>query len=146
MSEREEKYYFKLRKKMKKWLEGSEGSSNKWSKYLLWAPDLFYLMWKLSTDPEVPKMEKLKLIGAIAYFISPIDLIPEALLGPAAYADDIALTAYVLNSLVNNTNPEVVRKHWLGDEDVLEVIQKILMAADQMVGKGLWQKLKRVVS
>jgi len=145
MSEREEKFYFKLRTKMKKWLQGSEGSANKWSKYLLWAPDLFYLMWRLSADPEVPKKEKLKLLGAIAYFISPIDLIPEGLLGPFGFADDIVLAAFVLNGLMSKTEPEVIERHWMGDDDVLKVIKHITLASNKLVGDKIMRKLKRKV-
>lgn len=146
MPQKEENYYLKLRTKMKKWIEGEEGSEHKYSQYLLWAPDLFYLLWKLSTDPNVPTKEKVKIIAVLTYFISPLDLIPEAFLGPAAFADDIALTAYILNSLLNHVDEDLVRKHWMGDDDVLDVIRKVLMAADKMVGKGLWQKLKGKVN
>lgn len=142
MTPKEENYYLKLRTKMEKWLEGKEGAEHKYSQYLLWAPDLFYLLWKLSTDENVPTKEKVKIVAALAYFISPIDLIPEAILGPVAFADDIALTAYILNNLLNHVDEELVRKYWMGDDDVLEVIKKVLMVADKMVGKGLWQKLK----
>jgi uncharacterized membrane protein YkvA (DUF1232 family) len=137
-------YYRKLRKKFETWIEG-KGGSHKWAKYLIWAPDLFYLLLKLSTDDEVAPKEKAKLIVALTYFITPIDLIPEGFLGPVGYVDDIALAAYVLNSILSNTNEEVVRKHWAGEEDVLDVIRQILSVANQMVGSGLWKKLKRLV-
>lgn len=142
MAEKEHNYYLKLRTKMQKWLKGKEGEQHQWSQYLLWAPDMFYLLWKLSMDENVPKKEKFKLLAVLAYFISPLDLIPEAFLGPAAYVDDIALTAYVLNNLLNHVDNDLVRKYWMGEDDALEVIQKVLMVADKMVGKGLWQKLK----
>ena len=32
-----------------------------------------------------------------------------------------------------------------GDGDVLELIQRILSKADEMVGSGLWQKLKNMI-
>lgn len=139
----EEDFYQKLRKKMKDRLKNKDGSVSKWSEYLLFAPDLFHLLCKLSVDKDVLVNDKAKLTGAIAYFISPIDLIPEALVGPLGYADDIALAAYVLNSIINNTDPEIVRKHWAGDGDVLEVIQSILKVADEMIGSGLWNKIKK---
>ena len=144
MSDKEHDFYLKIRKKIKKWVESDKGKSNKWSEYVLIAPDLFYLLWKLSLDENVPANEKVKLLAAITYFISPIDLLPEALLGPAGYVDDIALTAFVLNGLVNNTDPEIVRKYWSGEEDILLVLKKIIRVSDQMVGKGLWQKLQKI--
>jgi len=85
------------------------------------------------------------LAGAIAYFVSPVDLLPEALLGPLGFVDDIALAAYVLNSIMNKTDPEIIRKHWAGEDDILEVGRKILKIADEMVGQGLWEKLRRMI-
>ena len=131
---------------MQAWLNSQKSKSNRWAEYLMFAPDLFYLMWKLSLDDRIPGKEKAKLLAAIAYFISPVDFFPEALLGPAGYVDDIAVAAYVLNSFINNTDPEIVRSYWMGDTDVLLVIQKILGAADRMIGQGLWRKIKRIAN
>jgi len=140
---KEEDFYIRLRARIKNWMANKEGSTAEWSEFILLAPDMFHLMWKLSTDPDVPAPEKAKLALAITYFISPIDLIPEALLGPVGYLDDIALAAYVLDGLINKTSPEIVAKHWAGDENVLQVIQKILASADRMVGSGMWKKIQR---
>jgi uncharacterized membrane protein YkvA (DUF1232 family) len=140
MDKRESDFYQQLRKRLRAWMQKG-GSKHKYSEYLLFAPDLFHLLCKLSVERRVPVAEKAKLAAAIAYFISPIDLIPEAIVGPAGYVDDIALAAYVLNSIVNTTDPEVVRSHWAGDGDVLDLIQQILQVADDMVGSGLWKKL-----
>ena len=137
-------FYQLLRVKIKDWLKSEDGSTNKWAEYIMLAPDLFHLLCKLTVDKEVFVSDKAKLAGAIAYFVSPLDIIPEGLLGPAGYVDDIALAAYVLNSIINNTSPEVVRKHWAGEGDVLEVVKSILKYADQMVGSGLWSKIKKM--
>lgn len=136
-------FYRRLRIRMRRWLNG-RGADNRWAEYLMFAPDLFHLLWKLSLDEDVPRSEKVRFAAAIAYFISPLDLVPEVLLGPAGYVDDIALAAYVLNGLVNRTGAEIVRRHWAGDADVLEVIRDILAAADEMLGSGLWRQLKRL--
>lgn len=34
-------------------------------------------------------------------------------------------------------------KHWAGDGDVLNVIQQIIEVADEMVGSGLWSKIRK---
>jgi uncharacterized membrane protein YkvA (DUF1232 family) len=138
-------FYHELRAKFKTWLDSEEGKNHKWAEYLLAAPDLFHLLCKLSIDKDVPISEKAKLAGAIAYFVSPIDLLPEALIGPLGYADDVSLAAYVLNQIVNKTDPEVIQRHWAGEGDVLELIQRILERADEMVGSGLWRKLRDLV-
>ncbi|WP_347491403.1 DUF1232 domain-containing protein [Desulfoscipio sp. XC116] len=142
MTAKQEDFYRNMRSKIKDWLKTKNGSDNKWAEYILLAPDFFHLLCKLAIDKDVLVTDKAKLVGAIVYFISPLDLIPEGIVGPAGYVDDIALTAYVLNSVINNTNPEVVRRHWAGEGDVLEVIKSVLAVADQMVGSGLWRKLR----
>ena len=143
MADKESEFYKKLRKKIKNWLE-KDGASNQWSKYIMWAPDLFYLLWKLSTDPDVPKAERVKLIAAIAYFISPIDFLPEAILGPFGFADDIIVAAFVLNSLINNSSPDIVEKHWPGDDDVLHVIKRVIEVSDKLVGQKVMKKLRKM--
>ncbi len=75
-------FYEKLRLKIVNWLDTKTGRENKWADYLLLVPDFFYMLIKLATDDDVPSHEKAKLILAIAYFISPIDLLPEAFLRP----------------------------------------------------------------
>ncbi len=140
---REEDFYQRLRARIKAWLQTKEGSSHKWVNYLMWAPDLFHLLVKLSLDEAVPRREKAKLAAAIAYFISPIDLIPEGIFGLVGYVDDVAVAAYVLNSVLNKTGPETLRKHWAGETDVLAVIQAVLKVADAMVGSGIWKSLMR---
>ena len=145
MAEQDTGYYQELRNKFKSWIQTKEGKDHKWSEYLLATPDLFHLLCKLSIDKDVPVKEKAKLAGVIAYFVSPIDLIPEAIVGPIGYIDDVSLAAYVLNQIVNNTDPEVIKRHWAGEGDVLELIQRILERADEMIGSGLWAKLKNMI-
>jgi uncharacterized membrane protein YkvA (DUF1232 family) len=142
MNKKNKDFYQKLRKTFQKWLQTNEGKNYKWADYLLFAPDLFHVLCKVLVDKDTPTEDKAKIAGAIAYFISPIDLLPEAILGPVGYADDIALAAYVLNRVINKSGPEIVQRHWAGDEDVLKVIRKILEIADQMIGSGLWKKLR----
>jgi len=84
---------------------------------------------------------KAKLAAAIAYFISPIDLMPEILLGPLGFIDDIAIIAYVLNSLINEVPEEVLNRHWAGDRDLFSYVKSAVLLADRMVGKGLFKKV-----
>ncbi len=142
MTEKEMDFYQELRTKVSNWLKSEDAKTNKWAEYLLYAPDLFHLLVKLSLDPEVPGVHKTKLVAAIAYFLSPVDILPEIILGPVGYFDDIALAAWVINSMISETNPEIVRRHWAGDGDSLEVIKRILASADDMIGSGLWERIK----
>ena len=109
-----EDFYVQLRGKIRKWLESEEGKSHQWSEYLMLAPDLFHLLIKLMLDPDVPTGEKAKILAVLIYFVSPIDILPEIVLGPAGFLDDIALAAFAIHSLLTKVDPEVIRRNWAG--------------------------------
>ncbi len=129
---------------MRDWGETRGGQASRWAGYLMAAPDFFHLLCKLSADAEVPWAIRARVLGAIAYFISPMDFLPEMMLGPVGFLDDVAFAAYVINSLVGRAGPHVVRRHWAGDADILRLIEDVLAAADEMVGKGLWARLRKM--
>jgi uncharacterized membrane protein YkvA (DUF1232 family) len=143
MNERQSDFYRKIRKDVKHWLNDNLDRENKWADYVLAAPDLFHLLCKLTADSKIPSNKKFKLVAGIAYFISPIDLLPEAFLGPIGYLDDIAVTAYILNDLINEIDPQIVRNHWAGESDILDLIKTILANADKMIGSKLWKKIRK---
>jgi len=143
MDEQKKDFYQKLRADIKKWLDEKKTTDNRWAEYILLAPDLFHLLTKLTLDPDVPASKKVKLAGIIAYFISPLDFLPEMLLGPIGYLDDIALTAYVLNDILNEVDPKIIQRNWAGDRDILPLIKTIIANANNMVGGGIWKKIKR---
>lgn len=137
-------YYYKLREKIKNNV-GKISENEKLPEVLLFAPDIFYLLINLLKDPEVPKSKKVKLGVVVAYFIIPFDMLPEALLGLFGYIDDIALSAFVLNDLVNGINPEIIKRHWPGEDNILDVIQKILSDSDKFINKNVINRLKKLI-
>jgi len=142
MDQEEYDFYQRLREKIDAWFKSGNGKKHKYAKYLIWAPDLFHLLVKLSLDDEVKTRHKAKLAVAIAYFISPLDLLPEGIIGPVGYIDDIALAAYTLNGIINETSSERIKKHWAGEEDVAIVLQQIIKFVDRTLGSGIVKKLR----
>lgn len=140
---RREGFYRRLRRRLVAWSRSKTGRENRWVEYLLAGPDLFHLLCALTMDRAVPAKLKTRLVLVIGYFISPLDFLPEAILGPVGYVDDLALAAYVLNQLVNKGHAAVVQRNWAGDGDVLALIQKIAGSADEMVGSGLWTRMQK---
>ncbi len=143
MKREHQDFYKKIRTEIKNWLRTKTGKNHKWAEYLLLAPDLFYLLAKLLADPDVPTEKKIKLLAAVVYFISPIDFVPEAVLGPVGYLDDIAIAAYTLNDLINSIDPQIIRRNWAGEEDILILVKNILINANEMIGSGTWEKIKK---
>ena len=140
-------YYLQLRDKVSEWFEKNADKKPEYANYILLVPDFFYLLIRLTLDNRIPAVDKAKFAGVIAYFFSPIDFLPEALLGPVGYLDDLALTCFVLNLYINQQDEAgraVVKELWPGDDDVLDTIQSVLQKADKWLGSGLWEKIKNV--
>ena len=135
------KYYRRLRRAVRIWAGGDQSRANRYADYILVSPDLFMLMVRLSRDDRVSRTNRAKIGGAVAYFINPLDLVPELVLGPAGLVDDVALSAYVLYDLLETTDPSVVREHWEGNGDILDLVCDILAVADAMVGGPVWRRL-----
>lgn len=143
MDHNQQDFYQKLRAQIISWINQKSNQNQRWAEYILLAPDLFHLLCKLMLEPEVPPAKKIKLAAVIAYFISPLDFLPEGFFGPIGYLDDIALTAYVLNDLINEIDPLIISRHWAGNGDILNLLKTILLNSDKMLGSGLWKKIRQ---
>jgi mannose-6-phosphate isomerase len=135
-------FYRQIRAKVTEWAASRSGQEYPWLRYVLLAPDLFHLLVCLVADPSVPAKAKATLAGVIAYFVLPVDFLPEGLIGPVGYLDDVALAAFALNQLLNHAPPELLRRHWAGEDDILELVQEIVRRADELIGGGLVNKIR----
>ena len=122
-------WYRKWRKVIRKWIERNSDSDI--ADILLLVPDLFMLCVGLIGDKRVPSPLKVSLISAVAYVLSPIDLIPEALVGAAGLIDDAGVLVFILHGLlsVKDVDPreweDILRDHWAGDADPVIVINSL---------------------
>ena len=61
------------------------------------------LLWKMVLDPSVPWASRAVAIAALAYLVSPLDAIPDAL-PIVGLSDDIAVVSAAIASLVTEIN------------------------------------------
>ena len=106
-------------------------------------PQLVKLIWRLLKDPRVPVRTKMAVGAAVAYLVSPVDLIPE-FIPVVGLADDLLLIALVIRHMVETAGEEVVLEHWDGSRDLLEVIRSILDVASDFVPPGLRRLVGRL--
>ena len=69
------------------------------------------LAWRLFRDSRVPGWVKAIPIGGLLYLLSPIDLIPGAILPGLGQVDDLLLLLLALKTFVDLSPPAVVREH-----------------------------------
>ena len=115
-------------------------------KALLLVPDIFVLLVRIALDPEVPGSARALVGGALAYFVLPVDLMPEALLGGAGYLDDLVLATAVLAHTFSGELEPYARKHWSGPEDIRKVIADVTGAAQNLLGANLYERLRRLLA
>lgn len=138
--EKQNDFYKKLRSKIQGFIEKHPNS--KYINYLVAAPDLFHLLCRLLADGRVPLKNKLYIAATILYFISPIDIIPDAIPG-LGVVDDVIIAVNVINLLLKSVDKEVILEHWAGEADVFEQIQLLLDMADTVIGKKILSKIKK---
>ena len=143
-SDRAKRFYDRVRSSINEFTEGKR-VVGKTAEFLLLVPDMFMLLWRLTTDSRVAGKDKVLLGSAVVYFILPFDLIPEAIVGPIGYLDDLVFAAYVLNKILTNTDPAILQEHWSGNGDVLQAIQRVLNAADTLVESKVTARLKKML-
>ena len=143
----EKRFYRQLRDRVKRWAD-RRNIPQKRLEYLLAAPDLFVLLSRLALDDRVPLGAKAKVAAGIAYFISPIDMIPD-FLGPPGFLDDVIVAAWILQSIVaeiNRLDPAILEEHWEGQTDVLERVTSIIDRAEDVLGRGMRFVIRRLRS
>jgi uncharacterized membrane protein YkvA (DUF1232 family) len=118
----EERLYDRLRTRI---VESAPGERSGMRDIILLLPDLTILLMRLMRDRRVHILHKGIAIAGVAYVLSPIDVLPTLVFGPLGILDDVFVVAACLSRLLNHVHPDVVRSHWSGQGDALDVIQDV---------------------
>jgi uncharacterized membrane protein YkvA (DUF1232 family) len=94
------------------------------------------LLYYVLQSPQVPMKAKAIIVGALGYFISPIDIIPDILVG-IGYGDDFGVLLGALASVAMYIDKDIKQKakqrieEWFGTD-----IQDHLLAVDKKLDKS----------
>ncbi len=97
------------------------------------APTLLHLMISLLNHDDISGKTKRIVGGAVAYFIVPIDLIPEGVVGPIGYVDDVLVSLMLIDRLLNGDNERekvLITELWRGTEEELDALRAIVHITD----------------
>ncbi|WP_102418411.1 YkvA family protein [Mycobacterium sp. 4858] len=87
-------------------------------------PDVLRLLKRLAADDELPRRIRIALVALIAFVVSPIDLIPDAI-PVIGFADDVIIVGLVLRWISRKAGSEALAKHWPGTPDGLATLCKL---------------------
>lgn len=78
------------------------------------------LLYYVVKNPSTKKADRAKILGALGYFILPLDIIPD-FIPVAGYADDLAAITWGIYCVAKNITPEIKAEaaaklhEWFGD-------------------------------
>lgn len=99
---------------------------------LLFVPNMLVLCARLMVDGRVPAKERLLVAGAIVYALVPLDFIPD-MLPFVGQVDDAYLISMSLLRLMTVTDARVIRQHWRGGGDVVELVGAVALLASKLL-------------
>lgn len=104
------------------------GAKRTVAEYAKQLPQFLALLWGLMRDSRVDLVDKVLVAGAIAYIVTPLDLIPDFIpfLGQV---DDVYLLVLSLRRLLENAGRKVLLSHWMGDPETLRTMNLHLVIA-----------------
>ena len=102
-------------------VENLDSYNGEYASFIDCGPNLFKLLCDL-LDQDINQDLRLKICGAIAYYVVPMDVIPEEIYGPYGYIDDIFISVYVLRRIADIHGYDFLQEVWRYSNNVKDVM------------------------
>jgi uncharacterized membrane protein YkvA (DUF1232 family) len=109
---------------------------------VLLVPNIVKLLTRLMRDRRVSMRRKAFIGAVLVYVISPVDLIPDFVFG-IGRLDDLVLVSLAVDHLMSGTDEAVVREHWDGSEDGLDLVRSSFSWVASIIPDGVRSVLPR---
>jgi uncharacterized membrane protein YkvA (DUF1232 family) len=111
--------------------------------YIRQLPQYVRLLGGLATDKRVSMTDKLLVLGAIAYIVMPIDLVPD-FIPFFGEVDDVYILVLALQRLIANAGRAVLLDHWTGEAtDLADLnLRAVISAAAFFLPRRIRRRLK----
>ncbi|MDX6575163.1 MAG: hypothetical protein QOE96_1116 [Blastocatellia bacterium] len=103
---------------------------------LMFLPNMIVLCAKLMVDSRVPRTERALFAGALIYAIIPFDFIPD-MIPFVGQIDDLFLISLTILRLIDRTDDRVVREHWRGGGDIIQLVESVATVAPLLIPKRI---------
>jgi uncharacterized membrane protein YkvA (DUF1232 family) len=109
-------------------------------------PAYIRLMFSLMRDSRVSRDDRLLVLAAAIYMVSPLDFIPD-IIPLFGQTDDLFLVVMALQRLIDNAGRRVLLEHWTGDpRDLSDVnLTTLVSAAGFFLPPGIRKRLRGMV-
>ncbi len=103
---------------------------------LMFLPNMVILCCKLMVDKRVPRTERALFVAAVIYAIIPFDFIPD-MIPFVGQVDDLFLISLTLLRLIDHTDDMIVREHWRGGGDIVQLAESAATIAPLLMPKRI---------
>ena len=103
---------------------------------LMFLPNMIILTAKLMVDSRVPRTERALFAGALIYAIIPFDFIPD-MIPFVGQIDDLFLISLTVLRLIDRTDDLVVREHWRGGGDIVQLAESVATVAPLLIPRRI---------
>jgi len=103
---------------------------------VMFLPNMIILTAKLMVDSRVPRTERALFAGALIYAIIPFDFIPD-MIPFVGQIDDLFLISMTVLRLIDRTDDLVVREHWRGGGDIVQLAESVATVAPLLIPRRL---------
>jgi uncharacterized membrane protein YkvA (DUF1232 family) len=141
---KDRRFYSFVRERIRAWAEKKGTKRAKTVEYVMAVPDVFVLLLRLIASPSVARKTKLMLAAVVAYIVFPFDTMPEGLLGPGAFIEDLVLAVYAITRIIDERGADFVRKYWSGDKDILDLVTKVSSGAQTILNKKIFTGVSKI--
>ncbi len=109
-------------------------------------PSYIRLLFGLMRDSRVSRLDRLLVVGALAYLISPLDFVPDVI--PFfGQVDDVFLVMLAVQRLMDQAGRRVLLDHWRGPiEEISRLnVTRVVGAASFFLPPHLRRRLRKMV-
>jgi len=106
-------------------------------------PDIFRMLTNLLDDGRVNSESRRKICIALAYFITPFEVIPKAIHGPEGYLDQVYLCLKTIENLKEGISEMILDSAWDGEGEILEIISQELPFITENIGSEGIEQINR---
>lgn len=114
-------------------LENLDNYNGEYESFINYGPNLFKLLCDL-LNADIDFSLRLPVCGAIAYYVTPDDVISEQTYGPYGYIDDIYLASYVLKMVADKHGYDFLQEN--SNFEVEPIVKECEMKSLEILNKN----------
>src|SRR5436189_6230779 len=115
---------------------GKSNLKSRMKNLLMFLPNMVALTARMMVDTRVPRTERALFAAAVIYALIPFDFIPD-MIPFVGQIDDLFLISLTLLRLIDHTDDMIVREHWRGGGDIVQLAESVATIAPLLMPKGI---------